>query len=66
MTRIRSGSVSSEISSTSPCALTIRTPTTCELTWASPLPIDASFVPQHATEPAVAFPISGATSVCIA
>jgi hypothetical protein len=52
------------IVSTSPSALTNLTPTTVELTCPSPdLPSDASLVPQHATEPAVALPISGGTSV---
>ena len=56
----------SVIVSTSPSALTNLTPTTVELTCPRPdLPSDASLVPQHATEPAVALPISGVTSVCM-
>ena len=62
---MRSGSDSSEAVSTSPRGFTSVMATTVELTCDRPPRSEASLVPQHATEPAVALPISGVTSVCM-
>ena len=64
MSRSRSGSLAWVTVTVAPVASIILTPMTVELIWPGPSFNDASFVPQQATDPAVALPISGVTAIC--